>query len=165
MNVVYFLVGSFVPLSPPPPVGGVLNGHSPHMGSMMNNIGDGPSQDGTLTLRVLMSGKDTGSVIGKGGSFIKSVRERSGARINISSDSFSCERLVTITGSVSNIHTAFMMMATKLENVCVCVCMCVCVCVCVWCVCGVCVCVCVCVCVHVVCVHVVCASGCACVCM
>lgn len=108
--------GSFVPLSPPPPVGGVLNGHSPHMGSMMNNIGDGPSQDGTLTLRVLMSGKDTGSVIGKGGSFIKSVRERSGARINISSDSFSCERLVTITGSVSNIHTAFMMMATKLEN-------------------------------------------------
>ena len=74
-----------------------------------------------------MSGKDTGSVIGKGGSFIKSVRERSGARINISSDSLSSERVVTITGCVSNIHTAFMMMATKLENVRTCVSVYVCV--------------------------------------
>ena len=125
-----FSIGSFDTLSPSPSVGGVLNGHSPHSMSCIVNGGtlnESLSQDGTLTLRVLMSGKDTGSVIGKGGSFIKSVRERSGARINISSDSLSSERVVTITGSVSNIHTAFMMMATKLENVRTCVFVYVCV--------------------------------------
>nr|QZX63223.1 poly(rC)-binding protein 3/4 [Halisarca dujardinii] len=105
--------GSICSIGSPPPVGGggVMNGHAPHC------VGGRESPDGNaLTLRVLMSGKDTGSVIGKGGSFIKSVRERSGARINISSDSFSSERLVTISGSIGNIHTGFMMMATKLEN-------------------------------------------------
>ena len=64
-----------------------------------------------------MSGRDTGSVIGKGGSFIKTVRERSTARVNISSDSFSTERMVTITGGINAINTAVMMMATRLENV------------------------------------------------
>ena len=105
---------------------------------------NGQSDDSILTLRLLMSGRDTGSVIGKGGSFIKTVRERSNARVNISSDSFSTERMVTITGGINAINTAVMMMATRLENVssyreeklqcssvdvmllvCVCVCACV----------------------------------------
>lgn len=78
---------------------------------------NGQSDDSVLTLRLLMSGRDTGSVIGKGGSFIKTVRERSTARVNISSDSFSTERMVTITGGINAINTAVMMMATRLENV------------------------------------------------
>ena len=77
----------------------------------------GQSDDSVLTLRLLMSGRDTGSVIGKGGSFIKTVRERSSARVNISSDSFSTERMVTITGGINAINTAVMMMASRLENV------------------------------------------------
>ena len=64
-----------------------------------------------------MSSKDTGSVIGKGGSFVKSVRDRSNAKINISSDSFSNERLVTVSGSMDSVNCAFMMMAAKLESV------------------------------------------------
>uniref|UniRef100_A0A672H6C2 Zgc:110045 n=1 Tax=Salarias fasciatus TaxID=181472 RepID=A0A672H6C2_SALFA len=56
----------------------------------------------TLTLRLLMHGKEVGSIIGKKGETVKKMREESGARINISEGS-SPERIVTITGPTEEV--------------------------------------------------------------
>ncbi|KAM8852301.1 poly(rC)-binding protein 3 isoform 1-T1 [Synchiropus picturatus] len=69
----------------------------------------------TLTLRLLMHGKEVGSIIGKKGETVKKMREESGARINISEGS-SPERIVTITGPTEGIFRAFSMIAHKLEE-------------------------------------------------
>ncbi|XP_064597524.1 poly(rC)-binding protein 3-like [Liolophura sinensis] len=71
----------------------------------------GPS----LTVRMIMQGKEVGSIIGKKGDNIKRFREESGAKINIS-DGSCPERIVTITGSVDNIYKAFTMICTKFEE-------------------------------------------------
>ncbi|XP_078582040.1 poly(rC)-binding protein 3-like isoform X4 [Branchiostoma floridae x Branchiostoma japonicum] len=75
--------------------------------------GEAPSV--TLTIRLIMQGKDVGSIIGKKGDTIKRFREESGARINIS-DGSSPERIVTITGSTENILKAFNMIGKKFEE-------------------------------------------------
>ncbi|KAM3862637.1 poly(rC)-binding protein 3 [Diretmus argenteus] len=69
----------------------------------------------TLTLRLLMHGKEVGSIIGKKGETVKKMREESGARINISEGS-SPERIVTITGPTEGIFRAFSMIAEKFEE-------------------------------------------------
>ncbi|KAM9809171.1 poly(rC)-binding protein 3 isoform 2-T3 [Syngnathus typhle] len=69
----------------------------------------------TLTLRLLMHGKEVGSIIGKAGETVKKMREESGARINISEGS-SPERIVTITGPTDGIFRAFSMIAQKFEE-------------------------------------------------
>ncbi|XP_051935420.1 poly(rC)-binding protein 3 isoform X2 [Hippocampus zosterae] len=69
----------------------------------------------TLTLRLLMHGKEVGSIIGKKGETVKKMREESGARINISEGS-SPERIVTITGPTEGIFRAFSMIAHKFEE-------------------------------------------------
>ncbi|XP_056147325.1 poly(rC)-binding protein 3 isoform X2 [Lampris incognitus] len=69
----------------------------------------------TLTLRLLMHGKEVGSIIGKRGETVKKMREDSGARINISEGS-SPERIVTITGPTEGIFRAFSMIAEKFEE-------------------------------------------------
>ncbi|XP_030626944.1 poly(rC)-binding protein 3 [Chanos chanos] len=69
----------------------------------------------TLTIRLLMHGKEVGSIIGKKGETVKKMREESGARINIS-DGSSPERIVTITGSSEVIFKAFAMIAEKFEE-------------------------------------------------
>ncbi|XP_076025430.1 poly(rC)-binding protein 3 [Genypterus blacodes] len=69
----------------------------------------------TLTLRLLMHGKEVGSIIGKKGETVKKMREESGARINISEGS-SPERIVTITGPTEGIFRAFSMIAQKFEE-------------------------------------------------
>uniref|UniRef100_A0A674NFV1 Zgc:110045 n=1 Tax=Takifugu rubripes TaxID=31033 RepID=A0A674NFV1_TAKRU len=69
----------------------------------------------TLTLRLLMHGKEVGSIIGKKGETVKKMREESGARINISEGS-SPERIVTITGATEAIFRAFAMIAQKFEE-------------------------------------------------
>lgn len=68
-----------------------------------------------LTLRLLMHGKEVGSIIGKKGETVKKMREESGARINISEGS-SPERIVTITGPTEGIFRAFSMIAQKFEE-------------------------------------------------
>ncbi|XP_021952677.1 poly(rC)-binding protein 3 isoform X2 [Folsomia candida] len=70
----------------------------------------------TLTIRLIMQGKEVGSIIGKKGEIVKKFREESGARINIS-DGSSPERIVTITGSTSGIMKAFDLICRKLEEV------------------------------------------------
>ncbi|XP_060578541.1 poly(rC)-binding protein 3-like isoform X6 [Ruditapes philippinarum] len=68
-----------------------------------------------LTVRMIMQGKEVGSIIGKKGDNIKKYREDSGAKINIS-DGSCPERIVTITGTTDNIHKAFTMICCKFEE-------------------------------------------------
>jgi len=69
----------------------------------------------TLTIRLLMAGKEVGSIIGKKGEIVKRFRDESGARINIS-DGSCPERIVTITGSTEAIFKAFNLICKKLEE-------------------------------------------------
>uniref|UniRef100_A0A3P8NLE0 K Homology domain-containing protein n=1 Tax=Astatotilapia calliptera TaxID=8154 RepID=A0A3P8NLE0_ASTCA len=74
----------------------------------------------TLTIRLLMHGKEVGSIIGKKGETVKKMREellvfQSGARINISEGNCP-ERIVTITGPTDTIFKAFAMIAYKFEE-------------------------------------------------
>uniref|UniRef100_A0A158R5T2 Poly(RC)-binding protein 3 n=1 Tax=Syphacia muris TaxID=451379 RepID=A0A158R5T2_9BILA len=68
-----------------------------------------------LTVRLLMQGKEVGSIIGKRGDHIKYIREESGAKINIS-DGSCPERIVTITGNVDTINKAFSMICNKFQE-------------------------------------------------
>ncbi|XP_064006107.1 poly(rC)-binding protein 3-like isoform X4 [Pogoniulus pusillus] len=82
------------------------------------NTRDSRATDGlnvTLTIRLLMHGKEVGSIIGKKGETVKKMREESGARINISEGSCP-ERIVTITGPTDAIFKAFSMIALKFEE-------------------------------------------------
>ena len=69
----------------------------------------------TLTIRMIMSGKEVGSIIGKGGEIINGIREESGAKIHISDGSVP-ERIVTVTGSTDGILKAFNLVSKKLED-------------------------------------------------
>jgi len=69
----------------------------------------------TLTIRMIMSGKEVGSIIGKGGEIINSIREESGAKIHISDGSVP-ERIVTVTGSTDAILKSFTLISKKFEE-------------------------------------------------
>jgi predicted RNA-binding protein YlqC (UPF0109 family) len=74
----------------------------------MAQTGYNATSEGTesapFTLRVLLSSKDAGSFIGKGGSVIKSVREESGARVHISNSvADSPDRVLMVTGTQDQI--------------------------------------------------------------
>lgn len=69
----------------------------------------------TLTIRLLMTGKEVGSIIGKGGEIINSIREESGAKIHISDGSIP-ERIVTVTGHTDSIFKSFNLICKKLED-------------------------------------------------
>lgn len=74
-----------------------------------------PNLSVILTIRLLMQGKEVGSIIGKKGDHIKIIRDESNAKINIS-DGSCPERIVTITGNVDTIHKAFTMICHKFED-------------------------------------------------
>lgn len=76
-------------------------------------LNDGPSV--TLTIRLIMQGKEVGSIIGKKGDNIKKFREESGAKINIS-DGSCPERIVTVTGPTDAIFKAFNLICKKFEE-------------------------------------------------
>ncbi|XP_043079342.1 poly(rC)-binding protein 4 isoform X3 [Puntigrus tetrazona] len=78
------------------------------------DFGDG-GMNVTLTLRLLMHGKEVGSIIGKKGETVKRIREESSARINISEGSCP-ERIITITGATECVFRAFTMITIKLEE-------------------------------------------------
>ncbi|XP_059417340.1 poly(rC)-binding protein 2-like isoform X1 [Carassius carassius] len=69
----------------------------------------------TLTIRLLMHGKEVGSIIGKKGESVKKMREESGARINISEGNCP-ERIITLAGPTTAIFRAFSMIIEKLEE-------------------------------------------------
>jgi len=68
----------------------------------------------SLTLRMLMSGKEVGPIIGKGGEIINSIREESGAKIYIT-DGSCPERVITVTGSTDTIFKAYTLICKKME--------------------------------------------------
>ncbi|XP_076253019.1 poly(rC)-binding protein mub isoform X6 [Rhynchophorus ferrugineus] len=80
-----------------------------------HHIKDDPNV--TLTIRLIMQGKEVGSIIGKKGEIVKRFREESGAKINIS-DGSCPERIVTVTGSTSAIFKAFTLICKKFEEWC-----------------------------------------------
>uniref|UniRef100_UPI0037E7030E poly(rC)-binding protein 4-like n=1 Tax=Semicossyphus pulcher TaxID=241346 RepID=UPI0037E7030E len=82
--------------------------------SCEQQFGDGATGV-TLTLRLLMHGKEVGSIIGKKGETVKRIREESGARINISEGSCP-ERIITISGPTDCVFRAFTMITLKLEE-------------------------------------------------
>ncbi|XP_068450143.1 poly(rC)-binding protein 4 isoform X1 [Clinocottus analis] len=82
--------------------------------SSEQDFGDG-AMGVTLTLRLLMHGKEVGSIIGKKGETVKRIREESSARINISEGSCP-ERIITITGQTDCVFRAFTMITFKLEE-------------------------------------------------
>ncbi|XP_032801687.2 poly(rC)-binding protein 3-like isoform X7 [Petromyzon marinus] len=107
--------------SPVPSWVGESDGISLHCGGEGGAM-DGSTKEGglsvTLTIRLLMHGKEVGSIIGKKGETVKKMREEvrsSGARINISEGSCP-ERIVTITGPTDAIFKAFAMIAEKFEE-------------------------------------------------
>ncbi|CAK7305253.1 Poly(rC)-binding protein 2 [Vulpes lagopus] len=69
----------------------------------------------TLTIRLLMHGKEVGSIIGKKGESVKKMCEESGARINISEGNCP-ERIITLAGPTNAIFKAFAMIIDKLEE-------------------------------------------------
>ncbi|XP_011808440.1 PREDICTED: poly(rC)-binding protein 2-like isoform X3 [Colobus angolensis palliatus] len=69
----------------------------------------------TLTIRLLMHGKEVGSIIGKKGESVKKMREESGARINISEGNCP-ERIITLAGPTNAIFKAFAVIIDKLEE-------------------------------------------------
>ncbi|XP_033149723.1 LOW QUALITY PROTEIN: poly(rC)-binding protein 3 [Drosophila busckii] len=71
----------------------------------------------TLTIRLIMQGKEVGSIIGKKGEIVNRFREESGAKINIS-DGSCPERIVTVSGSTSSIFSAFTLITKKFEEWC-----------------------------------------------
>ncbi|XP_024126680.1 poly(rC)-binding protein 2 isoform X2 [Oryzias melastigma] len=82
--------------------------------SCQPEFGDG-AMAVTLTLRLLMHGKEVGSIIGKKGETVKRIREESGARVNISEGSCP-ERIITISGPTDCVFRAFSMITSKLEE-------------------------------------------------
>ncbi|XP_021202241.1 poly(rC)-binding protein 3 isoform X2 [Bombyx mandarina] len=70
-----------------------------------------------LTIRLIMQGKEVGSIIGKKGEIVKRFREESGAKINIS-DGSCPERIVTVTGNTTAIFKAFTLICKKFEEWC-----------------------------------------------
>lgn len=68
-----------------------------------------------LGVRLLMQGKEAGSIIGKKGDNIRRFRETSGAKINVS-DSSCPDRIVTLAGTLDEVHNALSMICYKLEE-------------------------------------------------
>ncbi|XP_069062848.1 poly(rC)-binding protein 4 isoform X2 [Pleurodeles waltl] len=79
--------------------------------SVLEDIG----QKITLTLRMLMLGKEVGSIIGKKGETIKGIREQSSARVSIS-EGPSPSRITTITGPTDAVFEAVSMITFKLAE-------------------------------------------------
>ncbi|XP_006876075.1 PREDICTED: poly(rC)-binding protein 4 isoform X2 [Chrysochloris asiatica] len=85
------------------------------MNSSDAGLEEEPELSITLTLRMLMHGKEVGSIIGKKGETVKRIREQSSARITISEGSCP-ERITTITGSTAAVFHAVSMIAFKLDE-------------------------------------------------
>ncbi|KAK7602930.1 hypothetical protein V9T40_006904 [Parthenolecanium corni] len=73
------------------------------------------NRDVILTVRVLMHGKEVGSIIGKKGELVRQLREESGSRIHIS-DGSSADRIVTVTGNLNAIYKAFSLITAKVQE-------------------------------------------------
>ena len=79
-----------------------------------------------LTLRMIISGKEVGHLIGRSGKTIKSLRKESGARIYINDGSClekryvrdeNCpERIITVVGTLENVYQAYCLVCKNMEE-------------------------------------------------
>eukprot|EP00094_Tigriopus_californicus_P004605 TCALIF_04436-PA protein Name:"Similar to PCBP3 Poly(rC)-binding protein 3 (Homo sapiens)" AED:0.24 eAED:0.24 QI:339/0.85/0.75/1/0.57/0.75/8/0/436 len=83
--------------------------------SAMSTNSDPGISGSALTVRLIMQGKEVGSIIGKKGEIVKRFRDESGAKINIS-DGSCPERIVTVTGATDAIYKAFTLICNKFEE-------------------------------------------------
>ena len=71
----------------------------------------------TLMMRLWLSNMNVGTVIGKGGANIKSIREKSSCRVSISEHvPHAPERMMTVTGSAQSLNTVIEMMLDAIEE-------------------------------------------------
>lgn len=74
----------------------------------MDSIAGGEDGKGTLTLRSLVSTKEAGIIIGKGGSTVAEIRTKSDVKAGVSKVVQGVQdRVLTVTGSLENVATAY----------------------------------------------------------
>lgn len=81
--------------------------------------GDRPADDASASFRMLVPNGKAGGLIGRGGGTIKSIREQSCARIEISSQgqtSSLLDRIVSVTGTYSSCLRAHQMISNQLMD-------------------------------------------------
>lgn len=77
------------------------------------------SEEGNVTLRLLLPSRDIGAIIGRKGATINSIREESEAKIKISSsenEGGSFYREVVLSGTICQVYTACYLVAKRLEG-------------------------------------------------
>ncbi|KAM6498191.1 hypothetical protein JOM56_006139 [Amanita muscaria] len=76
-----------------------------------------PPADKTLTLRALVSTKDAGVIIGKGGKNVAELRDRTGVKAGVSKVNPGVhERVLTVTGSIHAVAKAYTLIITQLVS-------------------------------------------------
>ncbi|KAL2915921.1 PAB1 binding protein [Polyrhizophydium stewartii] len=89
-------------------------GQQHHDGGVDPMTGE-PRENKSVRMRALISPKEAGIIIGKGGQHVAEVRENSGARVTVSGQMpGALDRVVTITGTVEADARAFYLISTKL---------------------------------------------------
>lgn len=106
-------VTASVPVPPPQP-----NAASAAVTVPATMVGAPPQAGyGEVTTKVMLPNSKIGSVIGKGGTVIKQIRDSSGAKVNISETiAGNTERVIAITGDYTQVHTAFTMMLQNMVS-------------------------------------------------
>jgi len=69
----------------------------------------------SITLRTIVTGPEAGSIIGKGGETVNSIRDESGAKIRIEGSSPQ-ERIITVDGPTDSIFKAYTLICKTLEG-------------------------------------------------
>ena len=69
----------------------------------------------TITLRTIVTGPEAGSIIGRGGEVVNSIRDESGAKIRIEGSSPQ-ERIITVDGPTDSIFKAYTLICKILEE-------------------------------------------------
>lgn len=75
-----------------------------------------PVPDPEAVIRSIIPGKFAGSLIGKGGTTISYIRTQSNAKVNISDNNPTDERIVTVTGSTEGVFRAFSFICDKMRE-------------------------------------------------
>jgi len=69
----------------------------------------------SITLRTIVTGPEAGSIIGRGGEIVNSIRDESGAKIRIEGSSPQ-ERIITVDGPTDSIFKAYTLICKTLEG-------------------------------------------------
>ena len=76
-------------------------------------MSDDEKPKGSITLRTIVTGPEAGSIIGRGGEVVNSIRDESGAKIRIEGSSQQ-ERIITVDGPTDSIFKVCQTVVTLL---------------------------------------------------